>query len=250
MDIRTICNECVFFPHNQCEFNIYNKLKGHNYPGIKFVVINNDQYTIENHVCVFCRNKQWADMCIGQDLMHRARNEVILRATAVIYIENDSLANIEQKLRKTQEVIYTGVLLPKEIIYVNHTDHKISLIKNICEKTKSTYTYIKWSVENIVDPDIKRDAAIDLTVTKVKTPYLLIVNCGTDIPKNLLSNFDIALNDNLDKFIAAVNDEQSIVFIQTTIFKTLGGNLEKPAIEKLTNVLTEQNATYLLTRIN
>ena len=155
------------------------------------------------------------------------------------------MPNITKNLTSIQNVLYNSRLLPREIIYINHTDYKISTIKTLCQKLPTNYSYIKWSLETIIDADTTRDAAIDITSTKIKTPYFMSINADSNITTDLLSDLDVALNDNLDKFVIATN-HRDIFFVNTTLFKTVGCNLEKPALEKITNILTEQDSLYLL----
>jgi hypothetical protein len=252
MDIKTICKDCVFSTEiydlvkattrKECMFLVYNKLQKKDYKDVKVIHDINNEVTIDNHICVFCRNQEWGKQQKELDLITAARKEVELRTTLILYIEDAGLTKTKRYLKKRLKEIEKMKLKPRQVIIVNHTTNSIGEIYNIC---KDSGLSIKWSIENIVH-DINTLEAIDIATLKVKTPYFLVVQYYNKINEFLISNIDVAINDNLEKLIAAKSDDNSVLFFQTQTFINIGKNNLKPAIEKLINIAENQECSHLI----
>lgn len=245
--IGTSCKDCVFYSKEQCTHNIYTKLNKYNYPDVNIKLDKENNNYITNHICVFCRPTNWSKFYKTDDLnklVEFARKEVTLSCTLLIYIEDNETDHIKQHIQDRINEIHKFKLLPKNIIFINHTTQKLSFIYNICKESFIDFPNLKWSVENIINFDFIKNEIIDLTTTKIKTPYFIIYDYWQKLPENLLSKIDSELNDKLNKFLVLILPGG--YFIQKSVFDSMGKNNTKPFIDKIRNITTRQDCSYLL----
>ena len=89
---------------------------------------------------------------------------------------------------------------------------------------------------------------IDLGVNKVKTLYYTFLNAGDSIPSNYLSDIDKALNEDMVRFLALnpENDSHSGLFMQQKLHTTIGGNKERPCLDKVIDQTEKQECPNLV----
>jgi ribosomal protein L32 len=246
-EIKTICKDCCFYQNRECELGVYSKLKTLKYPNVSVETNSDGDKEILNHVCVYCRPKEWAKKYEGEDLYLTARKEVTLKTTLLLYIP----PTIEEDVLKQQIALrWTEIgnmfLQPSTVVFINNSSFRMSDVYRWCIPPNQSEDSFSWSVENITlsEEDRTRENCIDQAFLRVKTPFFMVSDLTQSLERDFLSNVDSALNDSLKKFIAIVDD--GFLFVQTQIFKTLGKNFYKPIEKKLEELCNDQNCAYLI----
>ena len=282
--IQTMCDGCVFAEYEEldggrlsqigCQAQRFDKLAKNGARILKVVdeEEERDFVVIQDRICNMLRGEEWK---IGvkdkdKDIYELARKEILLNCTVLIYLgpgQSVEDAYMTAQAIQKQEVPATSTLI------VNNSGIAPADFLREWRTRQITFSSemidIPWKMEYIVEfqyqefLDTLADATedekeklnkqmrlrcIDLGVQKTKTIYYAFFNAGDSIPSNYLSDIDEAMNDDLIRFLALdpKNRSYSGLLMQTALHKQIGGNKERPCIDKVITQTENQECPNLV----
>jgi hypothetical protein len=91
------------------------------------------------------------------------------------------------------------------------------------------------------------EECIDLAFAQAKNGHYIVFEGGYEPPPNFLDKINSLINEELQP-ILLLKPQNKIdgMFVQTMIHKMLGGNAEKPLIDKIDKITKEENTEHLI----
>jgi hypothetical protein len=231
-----------------------------------------DFVVIQGRICNMLRGIEWKAEALRKDkddLYALARKEVLIQCTFLIYLgPGQSIEDAYETAQKIQK----QEVPPTHIIIINNSGIMPASFLREWKRlqiTSSEILEIPWSMEYIVEfqyqewSDILDNATeeekkqlqkdmffrcLDVGVKKVETLYYALFNAGDSIPTNYLSDIDKVLNDDLIRILALdpKNDSHSGLFMHAKLHTQIGGNKERPCIDKVITQTENQECPNLV----
>jgi len=162
----------------------------------------------------------------------------------IVYIyENTTF----EQMGATLDSLTKGKIKPTTIIFCDNQNIRPSTFRNWiqgrCIKTS-------WRTEHIrEDADFNR--CLDLCMKKASGLYVGIFNAGFIVPEDFISSLDIALNDDLERFLylEPCDIHNNGIVVHKAVNKIERGNLNTPLIEKLRMKVTKQECQYMIRKV-
>jgi len=224
---------------------------------------------INGRICNMLRNSVWKEIRKEKDgivdkdeLAKIAREELRIPCAFIVYCgTKDGMTDEEiiDELSATLVDIDKGEIPPKEIIIINDTTqispfNFLTLVRRRVEKFNIKS---KWIMEFIKRPEgysstnpENINQCIDLAFKNVKTPYYSFFYSGDSVNSDYLSNIDARLNDDLERFLAIIPENQaremSGMIVQRLAHKQFYGNKNMSIIEKLNQLAEDQECKHLI----
>ena len=263
-EVKTLCRDCCFAVYEEqtqtdCKLNKIEKFRergclvtpAYDKTGKEFFII-------EDRFCVFWRGLDWVesadskipkDRRSDEDLATRVRHDVRAKFLSIIYLDKDSdLAGA----KKTVNSIKSGILTPTKIVICNN--HSNIDVKDVIKLARGSGC--RWGIEKIAEKGASKQRCVDIAMKKIKSmenTYYSFFSAGYQVPKNFHSDIDNAINDELMSFLALYPEYKSDVgevadgFVgQIHIHKQIGGNFEKPFLEKIKDTTESQECPHLV----
>ena len=234
-----------------------------------------DFVVIQDRVCNMLRGEEWEINArkkgerTNWSMYALARKEILVNCTILIYLGPNQ--SVKDAYMTAQEIQKQEVPATNTVIVNNAGIAPADFLREWkgLQITSSEILEIPWHMEYIVEfqyqdfldiladaPEDKKEElrermrmrCIDLGVQKSKTIYYAFFNAGDSIPSNYLSDIDKALNDDLVRFLALdpKNKSHSGLLMQIAVHKRIGGNKERPCIDKVITQTENQECPNLV----
>lgn len=258
--LRTSCKDCFYAKYDDlektqigCYFNKIEKLKK---IGVQVVEAYDEQkefYVLESHACMSFRTKS-SMIAANQNIeesMIDTRKQMSPRIAVVINVSDDNLENLTKTIKSISEQEMPFC----EVIFCISSNIKPSEIISIINNLKCTF---KWSIKQITDEYWIGSRSVNVAVQKSKSTYFSLFNSGFIIPKEYVKQIDVAICDNLERFVILepIDTQNNGALYQTYAFNSLRGNEEayseeeeKPAhnfFDKISYIAIKQGLTNLI----
>lgn len=240
--IETRCNDCVFAKIGEgdwdCKLNLISKFVEQGYEK----KIKDGNYTIPGKGCWNFRTSLWSEeLGLGtfEKQKERVRQEVHLKVDVVVYLtENQTLDD----LSKTISSIENNTHKPKRIYILNMSGIRPSELIHWCPQNIK----LPYNIEFPVKQSLKN--ALTIIYKKTKNVYVSVIEGGSEIPPDYYEKLNKLIFENMERvlMIMPCNGNYHGLFFLRFIFKQLGYNNEKCAIEKLKNVTKDQGSEFLI----
>lgn len=249
--VETVCQHCVFAEFSEggakqfgCRMNVLSKMKEQ---GTKLKLhhdVKSDIFynSIPDRVCVYNRNKVWADHFNNENLIVVVRKEVqpnmgfVIVSNGIVYDLQTTLSSIWRMTQKPHFicVAFTNNIKPSEALnilskYIPKIPHRIELIL----EEGATY-----------------ERMVDICFKKFEGQYFASFESGQVIPSTFISDIDEALNDRFERFLLLkpIHGIHGMV-AQRIVTRQIGGNSEDTLVNKLERVAKAQKCPHLIKHI-
>lgn len=248
--INTSCKSCFFSvwqdnTQTGCTIRLIDKFKELGNVIEVFDEVGDEFYVVNGRHCQFKRSVVWGHhFGKNHDLAYQqARKEIFPKVELIVYLD---------KLDKD-----TFKLLDKTLESVDKT--KVSLLKivnNSLQDPAPLSEHLQQTLMRLEMNDIKRiskhviedatfDRCADLAIKESKNPYFLMCKVGFKFPKKALAKIDVILNDDLSP-ISLVTFKSGAYMGQTMLYKMVGGNVDRPFVDKIKDAAKEQEKEALV----
>lgn len=258
--LKTSCKDCFYAKYDSkdkkqigCHFGRLQKLRS---AGIDIQEAYDEEkefFVLMAHACMAYRSKSSmieANQEIEKSMVD-TRKQMSPKIAVVINVFDNDL----QKLKNTIKTIGEQELQFCEAIFCISSDLKPSEIISIINEFKFNF---KWSIKQILDEYWLGSKSVNVAVQSSKSTYFALFDSGFLIPKTFVKEIDIAICDNMERFIIleGIDEKGNGCLYQTYAFNALRGNeeafsedSEEPAhtfIEKISYIAVKQGLIHLI----
>lgn len=210
----TACKRCVFAQYDRdtqigCVAGRIDLFKSKGYEVIDAIDDDKEFWVIRDSKCMMGRTEEWAPYVKdpNQDLISLARKEISIKCVAIVYV--DESTTLEDVIT-TQNALTIQNLPPTQIVYLHKagvTTLRPSIYRKVYENVE---LLIPYRTEVILDESLGRQQCIELVrgQLKKKTTHYVVFNAGFAPHTDFLYNLDYLINDQLEKIVAVLPDEQ------------------------------------------
>ena len=261
LKLQTRCHECVFAQIEDgvqvgCDLGRSEEFRKQGKTERKLLE-NTDAYEIST-ACTTYRDAEWVDLTEGvEDLetaMTHVRNFVKPRVDLII-VENtlDDVGKVQLKIIKTVNSILGQEILPNSVVFVVNNDPLFKEIRVVLDLIDSLLidSGIDYQLVRNMELPVEYYRLLDVGVAKTTGTYYTHYELGAEVPKNLINEFDVALNENMwtvcyvgHELAGTVGDiEHSNLreeIVQRSLHKLLGGNEGAYIGDKITQLAESQ----------
>lgn len=259
-NLHTSCKDCIYAIYDElnktqigCQFNKIEKLKNNGIDVIESYDDDKEFFVLDKHACMSYRESHFLIGKTIEEAKEITRNQMSPRIAAVININNDN----KEKISNIIKCIHNQTKQFYEVIFcTSSSDVKPSDIIKIINENKCSF---KWTIKQIVDDYWLGSRSINISVQKSKSTYFAIFNCDFNIPNKFVEEIDIAICDDMKRFIILepIDDKGNGALFQTYAFNSLRGNEEafieeeenKPAhtfFDKINYIAAKQGLMHLI----
>ncbi len=217
-----------------------------------------DEFKIVPTICFYRRMPGWKESKKEYQVNNAtfkdiARMELTLKVTAVVYLDEEQSM---QELFDTLDELSHLSIPPVKIVIVNWSS-KVkphNFILQIRDKIQ-----IPWAMETVLESrqslppgynegdNLLCRRAFDLGLKKVDTPFFIALKAGTKVPVDFIKGFEQSIIDDLEGVIMQESiDSNGPHFYQTTVYRIVGGNKERPVGDKIRDISKEQECQHLI----
>ena len=214
----TLCHNCVFADYDNniqtgCKADRLNKFQKANVTISEMVYEDTTSYVIENKVCVYYRNKDWAlehyKNIDDQNLVVTVSKELRIPYHVLLFVrKNDSIDDLRIRLTELEQ----QTIKPKMVTIIDRT-HASEPITDQLLTIMRNYSFDYWRVQTIqaidqYDPDI-----IDLIYDSTKKiPYMFYIcfECQYTIPPTISTDIHTSLHDDMKAFTVLVPNANNV----------------------------------------
>jgi len=247
---ETICRDCAFSVYDGdtqtgCLLGKIDKFDAQDTEILEvYDETNKEFYVIKGRVCVFWRGGDWKKQHTNRKNWENIVNkETMIRMNANIYLDKTSTL---KDLDKTVDSIHNGLLKPSQLTIINNA----SPIERLILARVGIQSGLKWRVENIDDGgDADRYRCIDIAIRKTSAKdcnYYFVFDAGQVVPTNFISDINKSLNIDMNRFLALKGKDGNGDVGQIHMYKQIGGNRDKPFMDKIKTTTRSQGCPHLL----
>lgn len=229
--LHTSCKGCIFAVYQDitqigCLIGELDKFRKFDRDILEAYDEEKEFFILNNTQCFKKREKLWADNKTTKDIGELVKiidEEIAIRCHIIILATNNL-----QHLKTTLDSLSTQVLLPSYVTIIRHTSNTIKPtdILPLTQKLK-----FKWRIENLTQP-MSDESAVDMVIPFVKSNAYMIIQAGSSIPKNTLTDINISLHDKFMKFVGLEHNGK-LIYVARQLHIDYQGNYEKPLLDKL-----------------
>jgi len=256
--VETVCKDCVFATYEDpedinlqtgCQANMLQRFEDTGVTLNEYIDEDQNQkfFGIPGRVCLYNRPQSWKDLLEAKqntDLIGVARDEMTLRMEVIVYIgEEDDFTTIGMTL----DSLAHNKLKPSKVVLCDHQNIRPSALRTWL----AGRVPLAWRAEHIREGDADFMRVVDIGAKKTTSEFFAIFRAGEVVPKDFISSLDKALHDDLERFLLLkpYDDKGNGMVIQNVIHKQIGGNRDKPLVEKLENVTRSQECQHLIKEV-
>lgn len=205
---------------------------------------DNEFYVIRGRVCPFHRTPNWKGWGQAEQDVEKARaiarKEVTIRPDVVIYFD---ASMCEEDISTTIDALNDGDIKPQRVYLINNGDLLPSQVMKIMSKCP-----LPWRTETLSNRPQMCSRALDIITKKCTGIFVTYFNAGYAPPKDFFVPIDVALHDDLDKFILLepLSDGINGLTVLRQFYKQAGGNIDSPITDKAKRISKEQQCQYLV----
>ena len=235
--IHTNCKDCVFAQYSNgkpidCSAG---RLDIYRETGAEILQAydddNNEFFVINNRICVYHREKEWAKQFSSSELINIVESQIKSPYALIVnYDKNSSIEDLEVTLQSVSQQYNT----PTYLAINNWADTNVYetniLIENCIKDSKLDGTTSNWSIKTILDSSISNRSAIDLAFDMFKNKsnfhYYLYVNAGIELPKKLTAEIHESIFDHGKKplFCNGIDENDNFMLTNFIMHKKHAGN--------------------------
>ena len=235
--VHTNCKDCVFAQYSNgkptgCSagrLDVYEKT------GAEILEAydddNNEFFVINNRICVYHREKEWAKQFSSSELMNIVESQIKSPYALII---NYNKEHSDKDLKVTLQSLSHQFNPPTYLSINNWFDQNV-YETNLSIEQAIANSNIKgladnWSIRTILDNSISSRSAIDLAFDMFKNKsnfhYYIYVNAGTEFPKKFTDEIHEAIFDYGKKplFCNGIDENDNFMLTNYIMHKKHAGN--------------------------
>ena len=204
----TLCHNCIFAEYDNsiqtdCKADRLNKFKKANITISEMVYEDVTSYIIEEKVCVYYRNKNWAldhyKDIDDNNLVATVSKELRIPYHVLLFVRNnDNIDDVSIRLTELEQ----QHIKPKMVTIIDRT-HAPEPITNKLLTIMRTHSFDYWRVQTIQATDQFDTDIIDLIYDNTKKiPYMFYIcfECQFTIPPTISQEIHTSLHDDMKAF--------------------------------------------------
>ena len=204
----TLCHHCIFADYNDniqtgCKADRLDKFKKANIAISKIVYEDVTSYIIEEKVCVYYRNKDWAldnyKNIDDQGLVAAISKELRIPYHVLLFVrKNDSIDDVSIRLTELEQ----QKIKPKMVTIIDRTHTPVPITNQLLTIMR-THSFDYWRVQTIQATDQLDTDIIDLIYDNTKKiPYMFYIcfECQYIIPPTVSEEIHVSLHDDMKAF--------------------------------------------------
>lgn len=260
--ISTACVDCVFAKYNDdanlliqtgCQLNKITQYKKQNVritqEGPGNYIRPKLTYRIHGRICMTCRQPSWGKEK-KKKYWEKIVNEEIQIQCHIIILTDKNIQKTIETIKSLQRqilkpIFITIILYTRSDIdsYSNFQIHRETIINLL---GTSNNNYIKWKIENIIQPNLTETDCINLVLDiERKYQYHMILRSGTILPNDILNQLNTLINDDLLQFWYIEGNNYNGTVIPSSICKYYGAFHKKNLLDKIKDDMDDpQNILY------
>lgn len=253
LELQTRCHGCIFAEFNNdvqigCKLGRSSKFQQQGKTTRK-TLDNVEAYEIST-VCNTYRDQEWADNSHqtenidSNDIKQLADSVLDFVQPRVDFIivedSDDDLETVEKKFITTISSILTHTILPQSVVFVVNNDGLFTNIRSVLDLIDSMLidSGIDYQLVRNIEKPVEYFRLLDVGVTKGKGLYYTHYDLGVEVPSNIISSLDHAINQNLWTVCYVEAQDNHSEVVQGSLHKLVGGN-EGSYIKDKINKLAE-----------
>lgn len=197
--------------------------------------------------CIFRRPPGWKDakkelLTDGKTYENIAREEMKIPVTLVVIIKpTDSFEDVVSFLKHHEEMVDQ----PKKVLLLN-----FARISPLTFLRLNDLTKLEWSMEfmlnNSEQLDQLRKNGFDLASKKVRTSYFVTLDVKDRLALDYISNVEKSIVDDLQRFVAIVDNIDKPNFYQTIVYRHVRGYEQADVNDKIRWLAEDQQCPHLV----
>lgn len=236
--LETCCKNCCFAQYdkaNKTQIDCYiDQLKKFRKSNIEIIEAYDDEkeFYVIKKLCNNFRDSPWAIVnlqnklnieILGKDykkfitdskLIEKLKEENKFKCDLIIYLNKDSIIDDLEKIVSSAK---TSTVHPIKIIVINNkAPIKPSQIEKACKDMPWA-----WTLEIILQDNTTKEECLSLIGRKLSGQYSIILDAGSELDSNLISNIDIYINEKMQILLLSENS----LIIQNLLFKLCNCNI-------------------------
>jgi len=197
--------------------------------------------------CLYRRPPGWKKakeqyLVDGKTFEDIAREEMKIAVTLVVHLKSgDNFERVVDFVKHVNEM----TVKPTKMIFMNFAHISPLTFLRLNDLTK-----IEWSMEFMLDnskeDDTLRKNGFDLASKKVKSSYFVTLSASDRLSLDYIEVIEKAIIDDLQKFVAILDDQQKPNFYQTIVYRSVRGNEQADANDKIKWMAEDQECLHLI----
>lgn len=249
--VHTSCKGCYFSlwkdkTQTGCSLRLIDKFKEKSEIIEVFDEVGDEFYVINDRNCQFKRPEVWGHrFSKNHDNAYKwARKENTPRVDLIIYIDKLDAPNLD-RLHQTLKSIDDSKVGAIKI--VNNSLEDPSALSIQVQRSAMTFgiNQIPRTLKHVIEADASYQRCCDMAVKESKAPYFLVCKVGFKFPAQKIHELDVRINEKLEPFSLLEFDEDTYMS-STFLYKMVGGNVEKPFIEKIKEIAKEEESEDMI----
>ena len=239
----TLCHNCVFADYDSnsqtgCKADRLDKFKKANITISEMVYEDSTSYVIEEKMCVYYRNKNWAlehyKNIDDKNLVETVRKELRIPYHALLFVrQNDSIDNVGMRLTELEK----QDIKPKMVTIIDRT-HSTYPITNQLLSMARNHSFDYWRVQTIQAIDQIDTDVVDLIYDNTKTiPYMFYIcfECQHTIPSTVSKEIHTSVHDDMKAFTVLIPNTNNVGggALKTAHEKHAGNSFTIPLADKI-----------------
>ena len=252
----TLCHNCIFADYNDNIQTGYkadrlNKFKKANITISEMVYEDATSYIIEEKVCVYYRNKDWAldhyKNTDDKNLVAIVSKELRIPYHVLLFVrKNDNIDDVSIRLTELEQ----QDIKPKMVTIIDRT-HALEPMSNQLLTIMRNHSFAYWRVQTIQAIDQLDTDVIDLIYDSTKKiPYMFYIcfECQYTIPPTISKEIHTSLHDDMKAFTVLTPNTNNVgaAALKVAHEKHAGNSFTIPLADKIRHY---DDATHLIKKV-
>ena len=252
----TLCHNCIFADYNNniqtgCKADRLDKFKKANITISEIVYEDVTSYVIEEKVCVYYRNKDWAldhyKNTDDKNLVAIVSKELRIPYHVLLFVrKNDNIDDVSIRLTELEQ----QDIKPKMVTIIDRT-HALEPMSNQLLTIMRNHSFAYWRVQTIQAIDQLDTDIIDLIYDNTKKiPYMFYIcfECQYTIPPTISKEIHTSLHDDMKAFTVLTPNTNNVgaAALKVAHEKHAGNSFTIPLADKIRHY---DDATHLIKKV-
>ena len=252
----TLCHNCIFADYNNniqtgCKADRLDKFKKANITISEIVYEDVTSYVIEEKVCVYYRNKDWAldhyKNTDDKNLVAIVSKELRIPYHVLLFVrKNDNIDDVSIRLTELEQ----QDIKPKMVTIIDRT-HALEPMSNQLLTIMRNHSFAYWRVQTIQAIDQLDTDVIDLIYdSNKKIPYMFYIcfECQYTIPPTISKEIHTSLHDDMKAFTVLTPNTNNVgaAALKVAHEKHAGNSFTIPLADKIRHY---DDATHLIKKV-
>ena len=239
----TLCHNCIFADYNNniqtgCKADRLDKFKKANITISEIVYEDVTSYVIEEKVCVYYRNKDWAldhyKNTDDKNLVAIVSKELRIPYHVLLFVrKNDNIDDVSIRLTELEQ----QDIKPKMVTIIDRT-HALEPMSNQLLTIMRNHSFAYWRVQTIQAIDQLDTDVIDLIYDSTKKiPYMFYIcfECQYTIPPTISKEIHTSLHDDMKAFTVLTPNTNNVgaAALKVAHEKHAGNSFTIPLADKI-----------------